>query len=94
MRHSAVNGRFCLPSLRPLKILHGPLMLLGGSPRRKRPQVLALSSFRIFLARIQTILPGLQFSDHAQKDAARASAVGKNLSEPSLQAVSEIRISE
>ena len=46
-------------ALRPLKILHRPLVLLRRHPGRKSPQILSLTRLRIFLAGIQTILAGL-----------------------------------
>jgi len=47
-----------------LEVLHGALMLLGGLPRAESTEIFPAPGFWIFLARIQTVLPGLQFSNH------------------------------
>lgn len=52
-------------SLVPLKELYCPFMFPGFSQRRKRAQVAALPGFRILFPRIQPVLSGFQFADHA-----------------------------
>src|SRR6185369_4502206 len=49
----------------PLEILNGPLVLLGRLARRERAEVAPFAGLRIDLARVETVLAGFQFSDHA-----------------------------
>jgi hypothetical protein len=55
--------------------LHGTLVSLSSFSAREGAQVAALSSFGILLSRVQTVLAGFQFADHASLDAAEFSAV-------------------
>ncbi len=49
----------------PLEVLNGAFVFLCLCFRRERAEISSLLGFRIFLARIQPILPGFQFPDHA-----------------------------
>jgi hypothetical protein len=49
----------------PLEELYRPFVFSGLGQRRKRPQVPALSCLWILLPRIQPVLSGFQFADHA-----------------------------
>ena len=51
--------------LMSLEILNGSFVFLCLCFRRERAEVSSLPGFRILLARIQPILPGFQFPDHA-----------------------------
>ena len=48
-----------------LEILHRPLVVLGGLSRAERAEIAATPGFGVLLARVQAILPRLQFSNHA-----------------------------
>jgi DNA mismatch repair protein MutL len=48
----------------PLKVLNLPLVLLRLLASRKRPQVLPLTSPRVYVPRINPILASLQFANH------------------------------
>lgn len=56
----ALDGRLAVP----LEILHRALVLLRGFSRSERAEVPAFAGFRIFLARIEPVLAGFQFSNH------------------------------
>lgn len=60
-----------------LEVLDLPFVLLRLLARGERAQVAALAGFGIFLARINAELPGFEFSDHAEWDAARRSQVAR-----------------
>src|SRR5438270_13851523 len=47
-----------------LKVLHRSFMFFRLLPSIKGTQVLALACLRVFLAGVQPVLPGLQFSNH------------------------------
>jgi hypothetical protein len=47
-----------------LEELHGALVLLRCGATLESPQVAPLTGFRIFLARVEPILAGRQFSNH------------------------------
>ena len=49
----------------PLEVLNGAFVLLRPSLCIERAEISSLARLRIFLARIQPILPGFQFPDHA-----------------------------
>jgi hypothetical protein len=51
--------------LMPLKVLNRLLVFPGCRLCLERAQIPTLSSFRIFLSRIQPIFAGLEFPDHA-----------------------------
>jgi hypothetical protein len=51
-------------NLMPLKVLNGSFVFLCLCLRRERAEISSLPGFRIFLARIQPIFAGLEFSDH------------------------------
>jgi hypothetical protein len=48
----------------PFKVLNGSFVFLCLRLRSERAEISSLPGFRIFLARIQSILAGLQFPDH------------------------------
>src|SRR6266566_5446252 len=50
--------------LMPLEILHRALVLFRGRSGFEGAEIAALAGFRIDLARIEPIFPGLQFADH------------------------------
>jgi hypothetical protein len=47
-----------------LEILHRAFVLLGRSLAAKYAEIFSFSRSRIFFARVQPILPGLQFPNH------------------------------
>jgi len=48
----------------PFEVLNGPLMFLGGGATCERSQVAPLAGFGVLLARVQTVLAGLQVTNH------------------------------
>lgn len=50
-----------------LEVLHFALMLLCFFERVKRAQIAALACFGVLLPRVQTILAGLEFSNHVDE---------------------------
>ena len=55
--------------MRSLEELYGALMLFGCLARVERTQVSALSGLGIQFLGIQTVFPGLEFSDHTPEGA-------------------------
>jgi hypothetical protein len=47
-----------------LEVLHRPLVGFGGFPAPEGAQITPPTGFRIFLPRIQPVLPRLQFPNH------------------------------
>jgi hypothetical protein len=61
-----------------LEVLNSLLVSLCRAPRTERSKVLALSGLGIPLTRIQTILTGLQFSNHLQSPDPISSSAGRS----------------
>ena len=63
----AASGRYRLVRCdsMPLEVLNGSFVFLCLCFRRERAEISSLAGFGIFPARIQPILPGFQFPDHA-----------------------------
>ena len=53
----------------PLEKLHGALVLLSGRPRRKRAKIAPLASLQILIPRVEAILAGFEFANHAKVSA-------------------------
>ncbi len=53
-----------------LKILHRPFLCLRGFAGRERAEIAAAPRLWVFLARVQTILTGLQLSNHGRSEKA------------------------
>ena len=62
-RHGSLK-RLALFLRRALEVLHGSFVLLSPFLRLECPKVLTFPGLWILLARIQTVLPRFQFSDH------------------------------
>ena len=52
-----------------LEKLHGTLVLLSGRSRRKRAKIAPLAGLRILLLRVEAILAGFEFANHAKVSA-------------------------
>ena len=50
----------------PLEILHGALVLLGGSARGESAEIAPPAGLRILLARVQPVLSGRELADHGE----------------------------
>lgn len=54
-----------------LEVLHRLFVGFGGMPAGEGSEIAALSSLGIFLARVQTVLAGLEFANHGQSSVVR-----------------------
>jgi hypothetical protein len=55
------------PTLVPLEILHGALVLFGGRARLEGAKIATLAGFRIHLSGIEPIFARLQFAYHGMR---------------------------
>ena len=62
-----VKARFSRRSV-PLEVLHGALVGFGLLARVEGAQVSSLTCLRVFLAGVEAIFAGRQFSNHADLD--------------------------
>ena len=90
----AASGRYRLVRCdsMPLEVLNGSFVFLCLCFRRERAEIPSFSRFRIFLARIQPILPGFQFPDHAPSIIRRRSGLrALNLDCRTMASFAELR---